>query len=88
MKIGNFAFSLWYKLKNITVLSSVTSIGENPFSSWINLQFNVSDNNTYYCNDGNGVLYNINKAKQISYPTGSQTTNYIILSYINWRLCI
>ena len=77
--IGDYAFRLCYSLVNITIPSSVTSIGSNPFSSCTSLKFvKVSEGNSNYVSDSNGILYSINFTTIICYPAGKQLTSFII----------
>ena len=66
-------------MKNITIPSSVTSIGSNPFASCRNLQFiKVSDGNANYSNNINGIVYNKEFTSIICYPSGIQNTTFEI----------
>ena len=66
-------------MKNITIPSSVISIKSNPFATCTSLQFiNVSDGNSHYCSDTDGILYNKDKTLLIYFPIGIQNATFVI----------
>ena len=81
--IGSCAFRECSSLQSITIPNSVTSIGPNPFVLCGNLQFiKVSDENGNYSSDTNGIVYNKNFTSIICYPTGIQSTSFVIPSTV------
>lgn len=68
--IGSYAFSGCSSLSNVTIGSGVTSIENFAFSDCNSLtNIIVSEQNKNY-SSGNGVLFNKNKTKLVSYPGG------------------
>ncbi|MBR4017758.1 MAG: leucine-rich repeat domain-containing protein, partial [Oscillospiraceae bacterium] len=76
--IGTYAFYNCANLTSVTIPASVTSIGDSSFSNCTNLTaIFVDDNNTVYCNDSKGVLFNKDKTALISAP-GAISGHYTI----------
>lgn len=79
--IGSDAF-IWCGFKSITIPSSVIKIGE-PFTCRNKLEsISVSANNSAYSAE-NGVLFNKNKTKLITYPERKAGESYTIPSSVN-----
>lgn len=77
--IGNYAFALCSSLNKIELPSTIKNIGFNPFYAILNLNasnFSIKDNNYYLIE--NGVLFNKDKTKLISYPYGLTNKEYKI----------
>ena len=78
ISIGYSAFSDCSGLANIAISDSVTSIGVSAFSGCISLKsIAVSDNNKNY-SSVDGVLFNKEKSKLITYPIGKTNDTYEI----------
>ena len=78
INIGESAFQYCTSLANITIPNSVTSIGDWVFSGCISLKsIEVSDNNKNY-SSVDGVLFNKDKSKLITYPAGKTDSEYVI----------
>ena len=76
LNIGESAFYYCIKLVNVDISSSVEEIGENAFFYCLNLKnINVSENNKAY-SDEDGVLFNKDKSKLLSYPSGKKEKSY------------
>jgi hypothetical protein len=76
--IDSFAFFACNGLTSIMIPSGVTSIGTNPFWLCGNLEeISVSESNAFYSAE-NGVLFNKEKTKLISYPAGKTETSYAV----------
>ena len=76
--IGDFAFSVCYNISDLFIPASVTNIGEGAFAYDISLKnITVDENNEYY-SSVDGVLFNKNKTKIITYPAMSTATSYTI----------
>ena len=77
--IGDRAFERCYNLTSVTIPDSVTSIGNWAFE-WCNslLSIVVAENNQYFSNDENGILYNKDKTELVQYPVGNTRTSYTI----------
>ncbi len=66
-------------LTQITIPSSVTSIGATAFIGASNLKnITVDSSNNNYSSDISGVLFNIDKTNLIQYPIGDTITSYNI----------
>lgn len=77
--IDSYAFASCASLASLTIPSSVTDIGKHAFSSCTALErIIVDEDNTNYCSDENGVLFNKDKTKLIKYPIGNARTSYVI----------
>ena len=75
--IGEDAFSSC-NLTSITIPSNVTSIDDSAFSGCQKLnQINVAPTNATFSSE-NGVLFNKEKTKVISYPEGKKETSYTV----------
>ena len=73
------AFSGFNSLASIEIPDSVTLISELTFANCYNLNsITVNENNQYYSNDEQGVLYNKDKTVLIQYPLANSGTEYII----------
>ena len=76
--IGDWAFSNCRSLTSVTIPNSVTTIGDWTFYSCSSLtNINVASDNLNYSSK-DGVLFDKNKSKLISYPMGNQRTEYTI----------
>ena len=76
--IGNYAFNYCHSLTNITIPDSVTSIGADALAYCNKLTtINVDANNVKYCSE-NGILYNADKTKIITFPQGKADTKFEI----------
>ena len=80
--IGKYTFYACEKLVSVQIPSTVTEISEKVFTGCKSLKDIIVDENNknYQCD--NGVLYNINKTKIISYPPTKQDTHYEMPSTI------
>lgn len=77
--IGRQAFCGCEELTEITIPSSVEYIWDDAFDYCSGLTAIIVDkNNTAYCSDGYGVLYNKDKTNLIKYPVGNKRTLYSI----------
>ena len=77
--IADGAFFICYNLTSITIPAGVTDIGAYAFSACGSLRsITVDENNAYFCNDANGVLYNHDKTELIQYPVGSLQKSFVI----------
>ncbi len=77
--IGDYTFEDCTGLESIIIPRSVTSISGLAFNYCSNLKsFSVAENNAFYSNDSNGVLFNKNKTKIIRYPDGNTATEYTV----------
>ncbi|MBP9989536.1 MAG: leucine-rich repeat protein [Ruminococcus sp.] len=77
--IGDWAFGWCKKLTSVTIGSGLENIGYEAFVGCFELtDFKVSENNLFYCNDKDGVLYNKNKTKLICYPENNPAEAYSI----------
>lgn len=80
--IENYAISGCAKLTNITISSSVTSIGANNFTGCSALSsINVDDVNPSYSSI-DGVLYDKSRSVLIHYPRARTATSYVMPSSI------
>ena len=71
------AFSACSSLTSVTIGNGVTSINDS-FSGCVSLKsFTVSESNSAYSSK-DGVLFNKNKTKLITYPAGKTNTSYTI----------
>ena len=76
LNIGESAFYYCTNLVNVDISSSVEEIGENAFFYCSNLKnISVSENNKAY-SDEDGVLFNKDKSKLLSYPSGKTEKSY------------
>lgn len=66
-------------LSTIKIGKSVSNIKIDAFDNIYGIKcFIVDENNNYFSNDANGILYNKDKTKLIKYTTGSLATDYSI----------
>lgn len=78
-EIGNTAFSECRSLKEAVIPKSVTKIGICAFNGCKSLQkITVDENNSRYCSDGYGVLFDKEQCALLQFPTGSKTKSYIV----------
>lgn len=75
--IGKYAFFDCNNLTNINIPASVTNIGYYAFHDCDNLTITVNKNNSVYCNDEYGVLFNKSKTELIRVP-GRLCEDYVI----------
>lgn len=83
-EIGNYSFALCSKLSGLSIPSSVTTIGNNPFYGVLKLNetnFKIATGNSNFLIE-NGVLFNSDKTKLISYPYGLDESGYSIPSSV------
>ena len=81
-EIGNGAFEYCESLTSITIPNSVTSIGDWAFSGCKSLKnINVSKSNKKYTS-ANGVVFDKDKTRIISYPAGKKLSSYKIQNRI------
>ncbi len=79
MHIGDYAFSGCTSLASVTIPARVTSIGDGAFYDCTRLTaISVDRNNTVYCSDESGVLYDKAKTTIIQYPVGNVRTSFTI----------
>lgn len=77
--IGEFAFSDCTSLADVTIPAGVTSIGDGVFYNCTSLAaIAVDGNNSTYCNDESGVLYNKTKTALLQYPAGNARTSFTV----------
>ena len=70
--IGDYAFYECFGLESVSIPKSVTYIGLEAFSGCRMLtEIVVSENNTVYCSDVDGVLFTKDKTQLIQMPAGS-----------------
>ncbi len=67
--IGSEAFLNCKNLKSITIPSSVASIGDGAFKGCINLTDIIVDKRNIKYSSNNGMLFNYDKTKLLSYPS-------------------
>ena len=76
--IGDYAFSACTSLKSLKIPDSVTSIGDCTFDECTSLTtIEVSNYNENYSST-DGVLFNKDKSKLITYPAGKTDSEYVI----------
>lgn len=77
--LGEYAFCYCEALKSVNIPSGVTNMGEWPaFDNCTTLEsINVDPENTYF-SSVDGVLFNKDKTKLITYPDGNSKTSYVI----------
>ncbi|MBR2876724.1 MAG: leucine-rich repeat protein [Clostridia bacterium] len=77
--IGAVAFCKCSSLSSITIPKNVTTIGDYAFLGCAELSsITVDDNNNYYSNSEDGVLFDKNKENLICYPAGKTETGYTV----------
>lgn len=77
--IANNIFDFCEGLAEITLPSSIEYISDGVFKYCLGLtRITVDENNTTYCSDEYGVLYNKNKTNLIQYPVGNNRMSFII----------
>ena len=77
--IGDYAFRNCSLLNEIEIPGSVAFIGLNPFALCSCLDFiKIINDNEYYSNDDNGILYNNNFTSIICYPSGIMNKTFTI----------
>ena len=79
--ISDNAFT-YTELTQITIPSSITSIGANSFQYTIYLKNITVDSNNNNYSDISGVLFNKNKTNLIQYPLANTITSYAIPSSV------
>ena len=76
--IGSYAFAYCRSLTSVTIPNSVKSIGEHAFEDCTSLtSIGVSSDNKNYASV-EGVLFNKDKSKLITYPAGKSNDTYEI----------
>ena len=82
--IGSYAFSGCSGLTSITIPDGVSSIDEFVFYGCTALQsIEVEDGNPAVCSV-DGVLFNKEKTKLLSYPAGATQTSYTVPESVTW----
>lgn len=77
--IGIYAFKNSMSLKTVSIPSTVTNIHNSAFYECNALEFiDVDDNNAYYSNDENGILFNKDKTKLYKFPACCPLESYVI----------
>lgn len=77
------AFLNCTSLEKITFGKALREIGREAFSNCTGIkEFSVSEENNYFSNDRNGVLFNKDKTELLIYPAGSQTESYTVPSSV------
>jgi len=74
--IGDYAFYDCDSLAIIAIPANVTNIGDLAFHCCANIT--VDSGSKSYCNDVDGVLFNIDKTILVRYPFDNTRTNYTI----------
>jgi hypothetical protein len=75
--IGSYAFGQCQSLTNVTIGSSVTSIGTGAFQVNALKAITVAPNNTSY-SSVNGVLFDASQSTLIQYPRGLGASSYTV----------
>ncbi len=79
VKINSHAFTDCKNLEAVTISESVSDIDEYVFYETGSLSFiNVSENNSKYSSDENGVLFNKDKSELLQYPPGKNSEEYTV----------
>ena len=82
--LGDFVFSGCSSLTNIVIPSGVMHIGLGPFYKCSKLRsISVAKENSTYCSDTEGVLFNKDKVLLIAYPCGKTERKYIVPSSVS-----
>ena len=82
--IGSYAFGWCSGLTSITIPDGVSSIDEFVFYGCTALQsIEVEDGNPAVCSV-DGVLFNKEKTKLLSYPAGATQTSYTVPESVTW----
>ena len=81
-EIGDRAFSIC-NFSNVEIPKSVTTIGINPFVWCRNLESITVDSSNSNFKAVDGVLFNKNITKLISYPANKDVTEYVVPSTVN-----
>ena len=76
--VGEEAFGSCDSLISVTIGDNVTSIEGKAFLSKSLTRITVSERNSFFSSDENGVLFNKTKTKLIQYPIGKKAFDYII----------
>ncbi len=77
--IGENAFAYCTALEGITIPASVSYIGAGAFYCAESLtSITVDEDNTAYCSDADGVLFNKDKTVLVCYPCGKTEEEYTI----------
>lgn len=81
--IGDQAFCNCEKLKSIYIPDTVESIGIGVFSGCYALEgITVDENNQYYCNDEDGILYTKDKTVLLAYPFKLEKETFVVPSTV------
>jgi len=81
-KIGTVAFSGCNKLKSVYIPASISEIGDFAFNYCEALEsITVDEENTVYSSD-NGILFNKDKSRLISYPQNKEGTSYTVIDTV------
>lgn len=73
--IGSDAF-LATEISFLEIPANVIYIGDRAFANNFLITIKVSPDNSYYCNDEHGVLFNKSKTELIQFPGGNDITTY------------
>ena len=77
--IGDWAFSCCHNFVDVVIPESVEEIGISAFGACEKLErITVDENNSFYSNDENGVLFNKDKTLLMQFPVGNVMTHYTI----------
>lgn len=77
--IDKEAFELCASLKSVSIPACVEHIGLGAFSLCLSLScITVDENNKYFSNDSDGVLFDKNKSTLVQYPIGKKATSYTL----------
>jgi len=77
-RIGSIAFSGCENLKSIKIPENVTQIEDSAFAYCYNIEkFELDEQNSHF-SIIDGVLFNRDKTKLVSFPCGSKNKNYIV----------
>ncbi|MBR2417953.1 MAG: leucine-rich repeat protein [Clostridia bacterium] len=81
--IGDQAFCNCEKLKSIYIPDTVESIGTGVFNGCYALEsITVDENNQYYCNDEDGILYTKDKTVLLAYPFKLEKETFVVPSTV------
>ena len=79
LTVGAKAFESCIALKNVTISSTVESIGDLAFSGCTALEgINVDSNNLYYSSDDFGAFFDKDKTVLFVYPVKNAATEYTV----------
>ena len=76
-KIETYAFKNCMSLEEIYLGAGVSSIGYRALNGYLK-KVNISDDNQYFCNDENGVVYTKDMKELIYYPEGKTDEKFAV----------